>query len=100
MSKPIRPATAEGYLQYYKVARQEILRQAKVPAPRARRDATVDELADRDVFSVDGGTTWYVCAVVLFGSVAVYLGDRRDDDAPTIRLDAERDAACLMSVRH
>ena len=37
MSKPIRPATAEGYLQYYKVARQEILRQAKVPAPRSTR---------------------------------------------------------------
>jgi len=99
MSEPFRPATAEEYLQYHEDARQATLCEAQVSAPRAHRVSTVQELVDRNTFSVDGGQTWYVCAVVLFGSVAVYVGGRRDDDAPTIRLDAERDAACLVAVR-
>jgi hypothetical protein len=62
---------------------------------------TVAELADGDQFSLDGGTTWYVCAVVLFGTVSVYTGHRRDDQAPTLRVPADPDQNCLRRApRH
>lgn len=60
--------------------------------------SVVDNLVDEDVFSVDGGTTWYVCAVVLFGVVAVYATPGRGDDADTIRVEADRDDACLLMI--
>jgi hypothetical protein len=66
-----------------------------------RRTATtkgkVEDLEPGNVFSVDGGQTWHTCAVVLFGNVAVYAtGDRDPDTAPTIRVDADRDADCII----
>jgi len=100
MDEPFRPDTAEEYRQHYDNARQETLRQAQVPAPRRHRAGTVGKLVDRDRFSVDGGRTWYVCAVPAFGGVVpVYVGRRRDEDAPTVRVDAEAGAACLVGVR-
>lgn len=62
----------------------------------AIRETTVDQLDDGSVFSVDGGHTWHVCAVVLYGSIAVYVGDQRGADAPTIRIDVERSGRCLV----
>lgn len=49
------------------------------------------DLADGQQFSPDAGATWYVCAVPLFGNVAVYVSDRRDDNAPTTRVDVPED---------
>lgn len=60
--------------------------------------SVVDNLVDRDVFSVDGGTTWHVCAVVLYGVVAVYATPGRGDDADTIRVEADRDDPCLLMI--
>ena len=51
------------------------------------------DLTDGQRFTVDGGTTWHVTAVALFGTVAVYVTDRRDDQAPTIRIAAHSDGS-------
>jgi hypothetical protein len=74
---------------------------AHLPAHRSPRVIVpflVDNLVEGDVFSVDGGYTWYVCAVLLFGAVAVYTTLQRDDESPTIRIDADRDAPCLLLI--
>lgn len=61
-------------------------------ATPALRTKKVEHLTDGEEFSLDGGTTWHTCAVVLFGNVAVYTSDDRDpDNAPTTRIDAARD---------
>ncbi len=70
-----------------------------VPTPAEHRDGTIEKLADGDVFSVDGGTTWHAYAVVQFGTVAVYAGFSRGRYAPTVRIDAARDATCLVGVQ-
>jgi hypothetical protein len=62
--------------------------------------AVVGALVDGDVFSVDGGCGWHICATVLFGSVSVYATPERGADAPTIRIDADRDGPCLRLVSH
>lgn len=67
----------------------------RVAEGRTRR---VEDLRDGDFFSLDNGRTWHTCAVVLFGSVAVYTGARRDDDAPTVRVDADRDQLCTVRI--
>jgi hypothetical protein len=59
---------------------------------RPTTTSTVADLRDGDVFSLDNGATWHVCAVVLFGNVAVYADARRGPDAPTVRVDGEPDA--------
>jgi len=64
--------------------------------PGAFVPSVVENLTDGDLFSVDGGFTWHVCALVLYGNVAVYVTPRRDEDAPTLRVDADRDAPCLI----
>lgn len=71
---------------------------ARVAAPARHRVTEVAHLREADVFSLDDGATWYVCAVPLYGCVAVYCHPhrRRTDRSPTIRLDAERDATCLV----
>lgn len=57
----------------------------------------VADLADGEEFSLDGGSTWHTCAVVLFGNIAVYTDDRRDPDvANTVRIDGERDQTALV----
>ncbi len=56
----------------------------------------VGQLQDGDVFSMDGGTSWHTCCVVLFGSVAVYTSARRDGCAPTVRVDAEQSVLALV----
>lgn len=100
MNEPFRPDTAGEYRQYHDDARQATLRQAQVPAPRTHREGIVGELVEGDRFSLDGGRTWYVCAVPAFGGVVpVYVGWQRGEDAPTVRADAEEDAACLVGVR-
>jgi hypothetical protein len=62
--------------------------------------ASVEDLKDGDVFSLDGGKTWHICAVVLFGSVAVYCSRRRDEHAPTVRVDADRDLPVIIRCHH
>ncbi len=92
-----RPATAAEVRQRWADEREEALREAQVPAPPEHEESTVATLEDEDVFSVDGGRTWYVCCLVMFDTVAVYVTDDRDpDEAPTIRVDADEDAACLV----
>jgi hypothetical protein len=44
------------------------------------------ELRDGERFSTDNGRTWHVCAVPLFGNVAVYLDATRTDASPTTRI--------------
>ena len=56
----------------------------------------VADLADGEEFSLDGGQTWHTCAVVLFGTVSVYIDDRRDDEAPLVRINAERDQSVMV----
>lgn len=91
-------ATAEEYREFHAadLARQQ--RAAQVPAPAGHREGVVSALVDGDVFSVDGGETWYVFAVHGFGTVLVYIGPRRDEDAPGVRVDADDDDACLIGV--
>lgn len=57
------------------------------------------KLAEGDRFTLDGAT-WHVCAVNLSwgGSIAVYVDDQRDDDAPTVRVDAAPDAPVIVEV--
>jgi hypothetical protein len=53
---------------------------------------TVEHLVEGELFTIDG-LRWYCAAVALFGSVAVYISaDRNPDTAPTVRIDADRDA--------
>jgi hypothetical protein len=47
------------------------------------------ELVEGQRFSVDGGLSWHVTAVPLFGNVAAYVDQRRGDDAWTQRIDAD-----------
>lgn len=49
------------------------------------------DLRDGEEFSTNAGRTWHVCAVPLFGNVAVYTTGQRGDDAPTIRIDVPTD---------
>lgn len=51
----------------------------------------VKDLQDGEVFTLDGGDTWHVCAVVGFGTVSVYTDARRDDDALLVRVNAPRE---------
>lgn len=62
------------------------------------KSAKVEALNDGDVFSLDGGSTWYTCAVVLFGTVSVYTDGCRTDDAELVRIEAERDQECMVQV--
>jgi hypothetical protein len=50
----------------------------------------VEALDDGDEFTLDG-ITWYTAAVnmTLSGTIAVYVDDRRDDEAPTVRVAVE-----------
>lgn len=59
----------------------------------------VGSLNDGDVFSLDGGATWYVLGFVMFGTVSVWAGPRRDEDAPLISLNAEREDTVLVVAR-
>lgn len=60
----------------------------------------VSELRDGDEFSLDSGRTWFTCCIPLFGSVAVYVSDRRDDEAPIIRIDAAEDDLAIVRNRY
>lgn len=76
---------------------RQVLFQLDTPARDAEpATTTVADLRDGERFSVDGGTTWHTCAEVLFGNVAVYLDGRRGPNAPTIRIEAARDAVALV----
>jgi hypothetical protein len=57
--------------------------------------ARVDTLEDGQEFSLDG-ENWHTCAVVLFGSVAVYTTGMRGPDAMCRRIDVERDAEVFI----
>lgn len=48
------------------------------------------DLVDGERFTLDGGRTWHAFATLLFGNVAVYTTERRDEDAPTTRIPARR----------
>ncbi|GIM90124.1 hypothetical protein [Paractinoplanes toevensis] len=62
------------------------------PAGAPTYGRVVDHLIDGELFTVDG-CRWYCAAVPLFGNVAVYTSADRDQDcAPTVRVDADRDA--------
>lgn len=56
----------------------------------------VDRLDNGDEFSLDGGHTWHVCSVVLFGTVSVYT--RVQDARPTRRDPARRISACRRAA--
>lgn len=68
----------------------------KIERGEGVESATVDTLNDGDLFTLDGGDTWWVCCTVLFGNIAVYLSEDRHPDAPTGRIDGARDAECLV----
>lgn len=59
-------------------------------------ETIVESLNDGDVFSLDGGQTWYVCGFVMFGTVSVWASERRDDNAPLLSIYAERDDPVLV----
>jgi hypothetical protein len=61
----------------------------------ARRGIVAD-LADGDVFSLDKGETWLTCCTVLWGTVSIYLDDRRDGEAPCVRIEVPRHQRCLI----
>ncbi|QWF85770.1 hypothetical protein [Amycolatopsis sp. CA-230715] len=60
--------------------------------------STVDKLTDGDVFSLDDGATWHTCALTGFGTVSVYTGLRRDEEAPTRRIPAHSHQRCLVRM--
>lgn len=64
--------------------------------PGAIVPSVVENLTDGDLFSLDGGFTWHVCFMAWGQVVSVYTTPRRDDDAPTVRIDAEPDTPCLI----
>lgn len=99
MAKTFRPATAAEYRQHFADELVKAQRAAQVPAPREHREGVVKDLVDRDTFSVDGGKTWYVCCIVMFDTVSVYIGPSRSASAKTIRVEADDDAPCLVGVR-
>ncbi len=92
---PANGAELEAMLREELAAAQ---REAAVEAPATYRTGVVKELADGEVFSVDGGKTWYVFAVHGFDTLSVYYDERRDQDADTVRVDADEDDACLVGV--
>ena len=62
------------------------------PAGAPTYGRTVEHLVDGELFTTDG-LRWHCAAVTLFGNVAVYVSaDRDPDTAPTVRVDADRDA--------
>jgi hypothetical protein len=67
------------------------------PRDHAIQPAVVGDLADGDMFSLDG-QTWHVCGVVLFGTVSVYTGehDAQDGEPLLVRIDADADQSCLV----
>lgn len=64
-------------------------------SPQAIVPNVVSNLNDGDVFSVDGGCTWFVCYQAWLQVVSIYSTPRRDDDAPTVRVEADGDTPCL-----
>lgn len=56
----------------------------------------VQDLVDGDVFSLDNGSTWHAFAEAGFGTVSVYMDDRRDDDALCVRIEADDEQECLV----
>lgn len=58
----------------------------------------VSDLVDGDLFSLDGGFTWYFCAVRGFGTVSAYATHERGDAAPTLRVTAEPGRVVLALV--
>jgi hypothetical protein len=64
--------------------------------PRSIVPSLVENLADGDVFSLDGGFTWHICYMHWLQVVSVYTTPRRDDDAPTVRINAEPGTPCLI----
>lgn len=76
----------------------EELRSLTVP-PRnhALEPGLVGQLDDGDEFTLDGGQTWHVCGVVLYGTVSVYTGEHDQDGEPLlVRIDADADQRCLV----
>lgn len=70
-------------------------------SPQAIVPNVVSNLNDGDLFSVDGGHTWFVCYIAWGQVVSVYTTPRRDDAAPTVRIEADGDTPCLtMSFEH
>lgn len=67
-------------------------------SPRSIVATMVGALVEGDVFSVDGGCVWHVCAVPLFGCIAVYTTPRRDDDSLTVRVDGFPGDPCLLLI--
>ena len=67
-------------------------------SPRSIVATMVGALVEGDVFSVDGGCVWHVCAVPLFGQIAVYTTPQRDDDSLTLRVDGFPGDPCLLLI--
>jgi hypothetical protein len=68
------------------------------PRDHTVQPGTVGQLDDGDEFSLDGGETWHVCGVVLFGTVSVYTGEHTAEDGEPllVRIDAGQDEPCLV----
>lgn len=71
---------------------------ALVDAALGRRWRLPAELVDGQRFSTDGGATWHVCAVALFGSVAAYSGRQRDSNAPCHRVSTPPNTPVLVEA--
>lgn len=69
---------------------------ASVTPPWTVTTRKVDDLSDGDLFSVDEGATWHLCGYVMFGTVSVYNGPGRDDDATFYHVEAKREQTCLV----
>lgn len=58
------------------------------------------ELGDGDAFSLDNDH-WHICAVNMsaMGTVSVYATTRRDDEAPTVRVEMPKNEDTLVYIR-
>lgn len=62
------------------------------------RHKILHELVDGEEFSLDGGQTWLICGMVMWGTVSVYYRGRVGwMNAGLIRVAAKRDDLVLVN---
>lgn len=62
------------------------------------RHRVLSELKDGEEFSLDGGKTWLICGMVMWGTVSVYVRGRVGwMNAGLVRKDAPRDSLVLVN---
>lgn len=69
----------------YDIAHAEAIRVLATTTYADSVSTSAEYLTEGDVFTTDG-VRWYVCAMPLFDTIAVYVNPDRNDEALTIRI--------------